>query len=168
MREKEGGERWRDKQRGVSSFCSEYIFAVSCWRRSCRRQKAQFFCSRTKKTGVHSSPRPQPLSVGWAGETEPERSFVLADAYKGIKASSILLIFPRILLQTMLRDSDGAVSLCQNAVQGFYFQVWELFRLAAIWCRIVFLIQVWLVVWAKSKSVKEQKTNSTKCFKKVF
>lgn len=51
---KEGGEQWRDKVRGVSSFCSEYIFAVSWWRRSRRRQKTQFLFSRTITTGLPS------------------------------------------------------------------------------------------------------------------
>ncbi|GLD50649.1 collagen alpha-1(X) chain-like protein [Lates japonicus] len=53
-------------------------------------------------------PSPQPLSAGPAGETNPERSFVLGEAYKWIKASSIL-IFPEIPLQMMLRDSDRAM-----------------------------------------------------------
>lgn len=42
---------------------------------------------------------PQPLSAGPAGETEAERSFVSGEVYKWIKASSILLIDPQVLLQ---------------------------------------------------------------------
>ncbi|XP_042284281.1 inner ear-specific collagen-like [Thunnus maccoyii] len=52
---------------------------------------------------------PLPPAAGLAGETETERRFVLGEAYKWIKASSPLLIFPQILVQTMLHDSDRAM-----------------------------------------------------------
>ncbi|XP_039672036.1 uncharacterized protein LOC120568531 [Perca fluviatilis] len=52
---------------------------------------------------------PTSLSAGLAGNTEPERTFVLGEVYKWIKACSILLIFSQILLQTMLGNSDGAM-----------------------------------------------------------
>ncbi len=76
---KEGGERWRDKQRGISSFCSEYIFAVSWWRRSRRRQKAQFLFSRTIKTGLPSLPLLPPSSafVFWARQVRRSLKEVL-------------------------------------------------------------------------------------------
>lgn len=61
---------------------------------------------------------PQPLSAGPAGETEAERSFVSGEVYKWIKASSILLIDPQVLLQddaALLRRS-GESNTSQDCI----------------------------------------------------
>lgn len=88
---------------------SEYIFVVSCRRRSCRRQDAQFFL--TMRTALLLLPL---LPVSSAFCLEVKRR--LKDALcwpRFINASKQLptIIFSHLLLQKMRHSSDGAVSV---------------------------------------------------------
>lgn len=107
---KQGGFRWRDKlivflPPGLNIFYSEVMSLPD-------PNLPQSDNGDTSPLPL-SSLHPQLLFAVPTGETEPERRFVLGEAYKWIKASSFLLILQKIHLQKMLHKSNGAVSHCE-------------------------------------------------------
>lgn len=165
-REKEeGGERWRDKQRGVSSFCSQYVFAVSWWSRSRRRQKAQFLLGRTMKTGLPSPPLPAShsshsilslcLRVRQVRRRLKEVLF-RARFINGSKPPPSCSSTHKFFFKTMLHFSDGAVSQTPHRIVFFKSgsrSGWNIFQLFFFKNMFEFVV-VWTI------SAKRQKTNT--------
>lgn len=161
----EGGERWRDKQRGVSSFCSQYVFAVSWWSRSRRRQKAQFLLGRTMKTGLPSPPLPaspsSPSILSLCLRVRQVRRRLKEVLFRarfinGSKPPPSCSSTHKFFLKTMLHISDGAVSQTPHRILFFKSgsrSGWNIFQLFFFKNMFEFVV-VWTI------SAKRQKTNS--------
>lgn len=158
----EGGERWRDKQRGVSSFCSQYVFAVSWWSRSRRRQKAQFLLGRTMKTGLPSPPLPaSPSILSLCLRVRQVRRRLKEVLFRarfinGSKPPPSCSSTHKFFFKTMLHFSDGAVSQTPHRIVFFKSgsrSGWNIFQLFFFKNMFEFVV-VWTI------SAKRQKTNS--------